>query len=366
MTARLRAWVASAEFADAVLLTIGIRIALLVLVPVAVVLFGDEAARARIPLEIWNAWDARHYIEVATIGYVDPARSVILPALPLLLAIGSFLAPPLVVGMMLSMLATVAAAIALHRLARLDGGDRRVARGAVIALSVFPTSFALVPPYTEPLFLAFAAWSYLLARRADWVGAGVLGLLAALTRLPGVLLLPALLVELRGRPRSPRMLALGLIAVGPLVYAGVNWIAYGDPLFFLDIQREVFRVETVPPWQSLGPLLGSVSAPRAEPGWLTVYLAPFLALLVLAATTIWAVVSPRGRAGYAVYAGLSLLMFVSVSWPISVPRYILGVFPIFLMLGGLGRSRAGIPVLVGSTILLGLLALQFALGRWAF
>jgi hypothetical protein len=36
------------------------------------------------------------------------------------------------------------------------------------------------------------------------------------------------------------------------------------------------------------------------------------------------------------------------------------------MLGGLARTRAGIPVLVGSAILLGLLALQFALGRWAF
>ncbi len=366
MTARLRAWVRSAEFADAVLLTVGIRLALLILVPVAVILFGDEQARARIPLETWNAWDARHYIEVATIGYVDPARAVILPVLPLLLAAGSLFAPPLVAGMFLSVLATVAAAIALHRLARLDGGDRRVARGVVVALSVFPTSFALVPPYTEPLFLAFAAWAYLQARKADWVGAGVLGLLVALTRLPGVLLLPALLLELRGQARSPRMLALALIAVGPLVYAGVNWVAYGDPLFFLGIQRDVFRVETVPPWQALGPLFDAVAAPRAEPGWLTIYLAPFLALLLLAATTIWAVVSARGRPGYAVYAGLSLLMFASISWPISVPRYILGVFPIFLMLGGLARTRAGIPVLVGSTILLALLALQFALGRWAF
>jgi Gpi18-like mannosyltransferase len=366
MTGRLRAWMRSAEFADAVLLTIGIRLTLLVLVPVAVVLLGDEAARSRIPLEIWSAWDARHYIEVATVGYVDPARAVILPALPLLLAVGSLLASPLVVGMALSTLATVAAAIALHRLARLDGGDRRVARGAVIALSVFPTSFALVPPYTEPLFLAFATWSYLQARRADWVGAGVLGLLAALTRRPGVLLLPALLIELRGRPRSPRMLALALIAVGPLVYGAVNWFAYGDPLFFLGIQRDVFRVETVPPWEALGPLLGSVTSPRAEAGWLTIYLAPFLALLLLGATTIWAAVASRGRAGYAAYAGLSLLMFASVSWPISVPRYILDVFPMFLMLGGLARTRAGIPALVGSAILLGLLALQFALGRWAF
>ena len=366
MIARLRAWAGSAEFADAVLLTLGIRLALLVLAPVAVILFGDEAARSRIPFDLWNAWDAPHYFEVALVGYVDPARAVLFPLLPALLRVGSLALPPLVVGMAISVLASVAAAVALYRLSRLDGADRRVARGVVLAMNVFPTSFALVPPYTEPLFLAFAAWTFLRARRADWVGAGVFGLLAALTRLPGVLLLPALLLELRGRPLSPRMAALALILVGPLVYAGVNWLAYGDPLYFMGVQRDVFHVETVPPWQALASLLASVSSPKADSGWLTIYLAPFLALLLLAVTTIWALVAPRGRLSYAVYAGMSLIMFASVSWPISVPRYILGVFPIFLMLGGLARSRFGAAALVASAILLGLLTTQFALGRWAF
>lgn len=366
MIVRLRAWLGSAEFSDAVLLTTGIRVALLIAAPIAVILFGDDAARARIPIDIWNRWDAPHNLEVAEIGYVDPARAVIFPLLPALLRLGSVVLPPLVAGLAISLVASVAAAIALHRLARLDGADRRVARGAVLAMNVFPTAFAFVPPYTEALFLAFAAWAFLLARSARWAGAGVLGLLAALTRLQGVFLLPALLLELRGRPWAPRMLALGLVLGGPLVYAAINWLAYGDPLFFMEIQRDVFRVETVPPWQALPPLIAAVAAPRAEATWLTVYLAPLLGLLVLAATTVWACVSPRGRPSYAAYAAISLLLFASLSWPISVPRYILGVVPIFLMLGGLARSRAGAVALVASSILLGLLTAQFGLGRWAF
>ena len=274
MTARLRAWTASAEFTDAVLLTLGIRLALLVAAPIAVILFGDEAARTRIPLDLWNAWDAPHYFEIAAVGYVDPARAVLFPLLPALLRVGSLLLPPLVAGLLISIAASVAAAIALYRLGRLDGADRRVARGIVLAMSVFPTSFALVPPYTEPLFLAFAAWSVLRARRADWVGAGVLGLLAALTRLPGILLLPALVLELRGQPRTPRMLALALILVGPLVYVAINWLAYGDPLAFIGVQRAVFHVETVLPWQALASLWAAVSIPKADPGWLMIYLAP--------------------------------------------------------------------------------------------
>jgi Gpi18-like mannosyltransferase len=367
VTGRLRAWLSSAEFADAVLLTLGIRLALLVAAPIAVILFGDDAARARIPIEIWNRWDAPHQLEVAEVGYVDPARSVVFPLLPALIRAGSFVLPPLVAGLLISIVASVVAAIALYRLARLDGADRRVTRGVVLAMNVFPTSFALVPPYTEPLFIAFAAWAFLRARHSDWLGAGVLGLLAALTRAPGVLLLPALLLELRGRRRSPRMLALGLILGGPLVYLGINTLAYGDPFFFMAIQREIFHHQMGPPWQAILPLLDAVSEPRAEAGWLMLYLAPLLSYLVLAAATIWAVFARRGRASYAAYAGLSLLLFASYSdWPISVPRYIIGAFPLFLMLGGLARSRVGPVVLVASSILLGFLATQFSLGRWAF
>lgn len=134
MTQRLRAWVGSAEFADTVLLAIGIRLAVLVVAPIAVILFGDEAARARIPFDMWNAWDAPHYVEVATVGYVDAARAVLFPLLPALLRRGSLVLPPLAVGLSISVIASVAAAIALYRLARLDGADRRVARGVVLAM----------------------------------------------------------------------------------------------------------------------------------------------------------------------------------------------------------------------------------------
>jgi hypothetical protein len=366
MIARLRSWIGSAEFADAVVATLGIRLALFVAAPVALILFGDVGARGRIPFDLWNAWDAPHYFEVAAVGYEDPARAVLFPLLPALLRVGSLVAPPLAVGLAISVVATVAAAIAIYRLARLDGADRRVARGAVLAMNVFPTSFALVPPYTEPVFLAFVVWAVLRARRGDWVGAGLLGLLAASTRLPGAFLLPALLFELRGRPRSPRMLALGIILAGPILYLGINWLAYGDPLFFIGAQRDVFRVETIAPWTALGALVAAVRAPQPDPFWLTVYLAPLLALAILAVTVGWSALARRGRASYAVYGGISLLMFASVSWPISVPRYILGVFPLFLMLGGLARSRFGSAALVGSSILLGLLTMEFALGRWAF
>jgi hypothetical protein len=369
VVSRITRWCRSPEFVDAVLPTLGIRLALLLFAPLAVVLLGDAGARAGLPLNIWNAWDAPHYLEVARLGYDpagDPARAVLFPLFPALLRAGSLFLPGFIGGLLISVAATVVAAVGIYRLARLDGGSRPVARTAVLALNLFPTSFALVPPYTEPVFLALVIWAFLRARRADWLGAGILGMLAGLTRLPGVFVLPALLLELRGRPRSPRMLALLLIGLAPIVYLGINWWAYGDPLFFLGVQQRVFSVHTVVPWAAIDSLMTSVATLGGDSFWATVYVAPLLALLLLSVVLIWTWVSPRGRASYFAYTGLSLLSFASLSWPISVPRYILGVFPLFLMLGGLARSRFGTPLAVASILVLGLFTIEFALGRWAF
>jgi hypothetical protein len=367
--ARTLLWCRSPEFVDAVLPTLGIRLALLLFAPLAVVLLGDAGARAGLPMNIWNAWDAPNYLEVARLGYDpagDPARAVLFPLLPLLLRAGSIFMSGFVAGLLISVAATVAAAVGIYRLARLDGAGRPIARAAVLAMNIFPTSFAMVPPYTEPVFLALVVWAFLRARRADWVGAGILGLLAGLARLPGVFLLPALLLELRGRSRSPRMLALFLIGFAPIVYLGINWWAYGDPFFFVGVQQRVFFVQTVAPWAAIKGLITSVETLGGDSFWATVYVAPLLALALLGVVLAWTGVSRRGRASYFVYSGFSLLSFASLSWPISVPRYVLGVFPVFLMLGGLARSRFGTPLAVASVLVLGLLTAEFALGRWAF
>ena len=370
--ARLVAWLGSREFFDAVVLTTIIRVGLLVAAPIAVTIIGDERARARDFLQIWNAWDTPHYLAIASGGYDpagDPALVAFFPLLPILIRLGSAVASPLAVGLLISYLATVAAAIGLHRLARLDGGSPAIARNAVLAMNLAPTSFALVAPYTEPLFLAFVIWAFVRARRDDWLGSGVLGLLAALTRLQGVLLLPALAVEALARHRRLRwrMTPLLLVAAGPLIYVGINWLAYGDPFFFVGVQQSIFFHRAAPPWEVLGDLWKGVSAVRPDQEWALVYLAPLVAFVVLAAVFAWTLVSRRSRASYAMYTGLTLLSLAMLTWPISTPRYLLGVFPLFLAIAGPAqRPWIGIPLLVGSIVLLLVFLAQFSIGGWAF
>lgn len=348
-----------------------LRVVFLVFGVLAVVVLHPDALRAGSFLEIWSRWDAPHFFEVAQYGYgppADPARIVIFPLFPALIRIGSVVASPLLAGMVISFASTLAAAAGLYLLVRLDAA-RPAARTAVLAMSVFPTAFTLIAPYSEAPFLAFTVWSFLSARHGRWPAAGAFALLAGATRIQGACILPALAVEYwlaNGRVRRDALWLL-LAAGGPLIYLAINYATFGDPLFFLDVQREVFKVSTVAPWTAIASAWSGVKAVEPSAQWVTVYLAPFVALVVLAATTAWAAVAKRGRPSYAVYSALTLFSFLTLSWPISVPRYLMGVFPIFVATGGLGRrSWLGTPALVASVLLLGVATTLFVSGQWAF
>jgi len=322
-------------------------------------------------LQIWNRWDAPHFFEVAAYGYgppADPARIVLFPLLPALIRIGSVVTTPLVAGMVISFVSTLAAAAGLHRLIRLDD-NRSTARWAVLAMSVFPTAFTLVAPYSEAPFLAFTVWSFVAARERRWPAAGVFALLAGLTRIQGAFILPALIVEywLAERRVGRNAWWLLLAAGGPLIYLAINVVAFGDPLYFLGVQRDVFKVTTVAPWTALASAWNGILAIEPSRTWATVYLAPFVAIILLAGTTVWTIVAERSRPSYAIYAGLTLLSFLTLSWPISVPRYLMGVFPMFIVAGGLGRRPwLGFPLFVASVLLLGVCVALFVNGQWAF
>ena len=361
------------ELSDVVVPTLLIRLALMVYAPLAV-LFMHVNPPPEGWLHIWNRWDGPHYLEIAARGYDpngDTALVAFFPLYPGLIRIASNVLPPLQAAMVISLVATLLAGIGLYRLVLPDAG-RDAARRAVLLLNIFPTAFALVAPYSEPVFLALTIWSFLLARRDDWVGASVMGMLAAIARIQGALLLPVLAVEyLLTRRRLGRdLLWVALVPVGSLVYLAVNLVAYGDPFFFLGVQREHFYHHLELPWVVIGDLVRDVATHGPDEGWATVYVAPLVALAFLALVagwSAWAALARRLRASYAAYAIVSWGLLASMTWPISAPRYTLAVFPVFIVLATLTENRIVRFVTVAvSLFLLLVFTAVFARGGWAF
>jgi Gpi18-like mannosyltransferase len=321
-------------------------------------------------LGIWNRWDGPHFLEVAATGYgppTDPARIVLFPLFPGLENLGGFLMPPLLAGMLISLVSTVAAAVGLHRLVRFDGSER-LARWSIVAMLVFPTAYAFVAPYSEALFLALTVWAFVAMRRNDAPMAGLLGALAALTRIQGVFLLPALGIEyLMVRRKLDRdVFWIGFIASGLIAYLFINYAYFGDPLYFVYAQEHWFHVHNEMPWVAVPSFFNAASGGSFSESQVTVYIAPLVSLGLLALVTIWATVSKHSRPSYALYCLISLVAFASLSWPISVPRYLMGVFPIFIALGSLFRSAIGQVFLIASVLLLAIFTMLFVEGHWAF
>jgi hypothetical protein len=168
-------------------------------------------------------WDAAWYLVIDRFGYrpdlgtFTASRTAFFPAYPLSMrALGELGAPPVIAGMLISLLAFALSLYGIHRLATLELGAR--ARGAAArarvpeaaALAVTLTAFAPMAVYfsavyTESLYMALSVGVFWSARKGRWAWVGALGALAAATRSTGiVLMLPALVIYLYG-PRDDRV-----------------------------------------------------------------------------------------------------------------------------------------------------------------
>lgn len=356
-----------------VLLVIGVWAGVLLAAYVtALIIIGRE--NTPIPdllLETLNRWDAPHYLRIAEVGYravgEDRLFIVFLPLYPFTIKIVHFIIPSYFVSALtVSAISSVAAGFLLQALVRLDGDDEEASR-SLWYLFLFPTAYFLALPYTEALFLALLLGSFLAARRGHWAWSATLGMLACATRLQGLALAPALAVEAfhQERWRAPfRAFWLALVPAGFLVYLAINWIVLGDPLEFMEIQRDHWNHTAIWPWESLTDAArNTVNAPSG-PFRTTVY--EFRLAAIVLAMALLAIGARWLRPSYQVYAWVALISLMSVSFQISMPRYLLGIFPIFLVLARLGRTQAVHQALLAtSAVLMGSLFVIYA-SRFGF
>lgn len=362
--------------------TVILGIVALVVVPRVLLFVTGLAAAARssgqdLPAAakwMWLHWDPGHYLRIADVGYrssgEDALFIVFFPLFPLLVAGAGFVLRNLVLA---SLVVTTAASVAsgwlLYRLVRLDEPEER-ALGAVVMLFAFPTAYALFAPYSEAVFLAAVLGSVYAARTGRWWLAGAAGLAATATRVVGLALVPTLLFEAfvsqRGSGDADRKIgALFLVPLGFVAYLWVNRVVHGDPLHFLQIQDQHWFQHAVPPWV---PVTDAFAAMRGTDLTVESFLVHPARLVAIAFAAVVLAAGWRSlRGADRVFAVTTMVMVLSASWLISLPRYLLGIYPLFTILGVLGRRRA---LLWGAAaVAFGLqlfLFSRFARGMWAF
>ena len=326
---------------------------------------------------VWQHWDACWYTKIATYGYEPGTNSVnFWPLFPLLTGlVGRLLLGSMALGgLLVSAVAYVAAMTGLRRLVSVDVDDETAAT-TVVAISIFPTAFFFFAPFTESLFLALAVWSILGARRRLWLLAGLAGLLAALTRIQGVfLVLPLAWEALQawreagwriGKPIFPlagRIVPPGLAALAPLAgFVGFMLVSAAvagqTPL---DTQDAWGGKNFHPPWE--------VAA--ASWDWAVSHHDPLQAFNLFT-LILFAVVSLVGirrvPVAYSLYAIPQIVLLATRIQPTpltSTARYLLVVFPVFVILALVKDRWLRFAWAVASLMLLALLLQTFMQGGY--
>ena len=154
------------------------------------------------------------------------------PLFPCLLRLVAYISGSyLAAGLIVSGIASIAAAVLLRRLVQLDY-DNAVALRSVWFFLIFPTAYFLHVGYSESLFLALALGSVLAARTDRWGLAGLLGAFCWLTRATGAILVPTLAVEIAqkystNRRWNRRWLWIAFVPTGFAIYLLLNWRVTG-------------------------------------------------------------------------------------------------------------------------------------------
>ncbi len=329
---------------------------------------------------VWQRWDACWYSKIASFGYEPAEMSAnFWPLFPALTGVVARVVGDSVAfgGLVVSAVAYIAAMTGLHRLVARDF-ETVIARRTVLFISIFPSAFFLFAPFTEALFLALAVWSIAMARERRWLLAGSLGLLAGLTRIQGAfLVLPlgweALVAAGVSAWRPWRDVRLPKVEFGPLLRGG---LAAGGPLvgfaaFFaysatvagqtpLDTQDAWGGKEFFPPWD-VAAAAWRWTLERHDPlQALNLVLLLLFGLLLVAGLR-------RLPVAYTLFALPQLVLLATRIQPTpltSTSRYLLVIFPMFVVLALIPWPRVRLAWAITSTLFLAVLVQSFLTGDY--
>ncbi|MCA9986051.1 MAG: hypothetical protein KDE09_08530 [Anaerolineales bacterium] len=326
-----------------------------------------------------SRWDTGFYVSIVEEGYlydVEPFPNVaFFPLLPLAMRLLLPLTGDAVTaGILVANLALWGASILFYLLVREQWGER-IAGRAVWYLLIFPAAFFGSAIYSESLFLLVTVAALLAGRRGHWWLAGLLGILATLSRLVGIIVVPLLLFEWasqwldRERPQRPAIWTgiFPLLApLGTLGYMFYLWRRFADPFGFATASAAWGRVAQSP-WLTVSNLLQT----PAE-GWRAAFLAGHLPLndwidllFVLLFFSFGIILMSQRRWAEGTFIWLGVMISFSSGLLMSQRRYMWVLFPAFILLARWGE-KVWVDRLVTALSLLGLglFTALFANGYW--
>ena len=292
----------------------------------------------------WANFDGEHYLSIALYGYKN-LQQAFFPAYPTLINsvsyfFGTGLEHYLLSGLIVSNILFFASLVLFWKIIRLDFSES-IAKLSIIALLVFPTSFYFGAVYTESLFLFSSLLTYYFYRKDKFLLSGLFGILMTATRIYGVFVLVMIIVEILNKKfklfeflRQKKYLIF-ISFLGLFGYMFYCWKNYGDALAFYNLQTLVGEQHQK----------GIVLLPQVLYRYIKMIFSGAMPILTMQTlileflTGILFIIVPIY--GYFKKVKLSYLIYILLGFLVpsvqgsfsSVPRYMVVIFPAFIIIG---------------------------------
>ncbi len=322
----------------------------------------------------WRRWDAYNYVRIAQESYtnawlMEPGSLSYLPLYPWLMGVLHLFIPDMMIcGMAVSTICFSAGCIFFDKLMRRETGTSRGGY-ALAALICYPFAFYLGAVDTQALFFLLCSMFFWYLRNHRWRVTAIIGILACMTQLQGLLLLIAVAAELmyfkRGwsllrkkrikeffrRLGIPFGINLSMLA-GFVIYLIINITVAGSPLYFISSKHQKLTDGFSFVWKTIYYITCSVRDMWGSPEWFCIWLPEFVIFFVY----IWGIIyliRKKIRPVYTVYLTAYGLILYSSSWLLNGPKITITALPLFMAIGIFIGDKPQIRkwILIGSAVL---------------
>lgn len=313
-------------------------------------------------------WDGAHLLFIAESGYQHSRQFAFSPLYPSLVFLLNLLINNLLIsGIIISWTTSFIALVFLFQVIKKEFTEK-IALQSLTYLLLFPTSFYLIATYTEGLFLMLVALTFYFLQRQnkyDLLFATIFTSLALVTRIFGFALLASLwTVTLTNKDLRYRWVVL-LAPISFMAYLLYLQINFQNPWLFLTAQDNWDRVigpSNLNIFSLLAELWSKPLTDKVIIQWLEyIFMAFGIGLTIR--------VFRHQKIQYAIYCLGTLLIILFSGKLMSVPRFMLVLFPLFIALA-IWKQRYSINLpwkkiyLTISTVLLVIFLIRFTNGYW--
>ncbi len=323
----------------------------------------------------WLNFDGRNYLEIVVNGYQSKMQKndlrVFFPLYPLLITALSLnkLINPVVVGLIISLTSFLLSLFVLDKIMIQDKISKDSRLRALILLLLFPASFYFAAYYTESLFLLLTLLIFYFLNNKKFLLASVFTVIATVTRLVGLALIPILFWEAYRTYRKTKKFPLSII-ITPLgfIFYSLYMQITTDGAFSVVTQHKewgrninIFGI-FIALKEGLQKVIFKSSLSKNNPVIYSIETLEFIFAVFLILILIFSF--KKIKFSYWLYILLSSIFIFSSSLLISIPRLIAPMFPIFIYLSQVISKKTFYFISFIFLVLLVYLSSLFLRGYW--